>query len=299
MPATSDRWLAKLAKLRKGNNNAPHKPLLLLVFLELVESGKFVSGSLPLTGDLAFRFNTFFQVVKHRRPARPDVRLPFYHLHSDGFWEPRMSNGQPSHDPDTTAYVIPDSEFADACRDPEFRRLARQVLILTHFEPAERNWLYHLVGIPVPTDDEVARQAFFVHAHDAEAGGRNGRFRIDVVSAYDYTCALTGYRVTTIFSGAIVDAAHIHQFSESQNNDIRNGVALCKNAHWQFDRGLWSIDDDYRVLVASHAFSESSPNQKSLADMEGERLLLPSNPALWPAAEYVAWHRKNRFLRCA
>jgi putative restriction endonuclease len=42
------------------------------------------------------------------------------------------------------------------------------------------------------------------------------------VAAYNYTCALTRYRLTTIAGGSIVDAAHIHQFSDSRNNDPRS-----------------------------------------------------------------------------
>ena len=57
------------------------------------------------------------------------------------------------------------------------------------------------------------------------------------------------YRLVTIDSGSIVEAAHIHQFADSRNNHPRNGIALCKNAHWMFDEGLWSLDDDYRVLI--------------------------------------------------
>ena len=61
----------------------------------------------------------------------------------------------------------------------------------------------------------------------------------------------------TVTSGSIVDAAHIHRFADSRNNDPRNGVALCKNAHWLFDLGLWTLGDDYRVRVATTKFSES------------------------------------------
>ncbi len=292
-------WLGKLTKLHKARDNAPHKPLLLLVFLELVENGDFTGGSLPLTPELAYRFDTFFNVVQHRRTARPDVRMPFHHLKSDGFWSARTPSGELSDHRSTTAYVVPDPEFVEACHDPEFRRQARCILIATHFEPAERNALYHLVGIAIPTADEVTRAAFFETANDAENAGRSARFRIDIVSAYNYTCALTGYRVTTISAGAIVDAAHIHQFANSRNNDPNNGIALSKNAHWQFDVGLWSIDDDYRVIVATEAFSESSPNQKPLADMHGQRLLLPRSEVIWPSKIHLAWHRAHKFNRFA
>jgi putative restriction endonuclease len=291
-----ERWLGKLTKLNKARNNAPHKPLLLLVFLELVERGDFPGGRLPLTAELAYRFDTFFNVVQHRRTAKPDVRMPFHHLKSDGFWSAHMASGDISEHRATTAYVVPDPEFVEACRNPEFRRDARTILIAKHFEPAERNALYHLVGIEIPQHDLITREAFFDMERDAEDAGRSARFRLDIVSAYNYTCALTGYRVTTISSGAIVDAAHIHQFANSRNNDPKNGLALCKNAHWQFDVGLWTIDDEYRVLVAKEAFSESSPNQKSLVEMAGQRLLLPTYEAVWPAQVHLSWHRSHKFL---
>lgn len=292
-----ERWLARLTKLNKARGNAPHKPLLLLVFLELVENGDFTTGNLPLTPELAYRFDTFFEIVRYRRNAKPDIRMPFHHLSTQGFWSPRMTSGELSKHRSTTAYVVPDSAFLDACRDPEFRQQARRILIATHFEPAERNALYHLVGIAIPTTDEVTRDACFILPHDAENVGRSVRFRVDVVSAYNYTCALTRYRVTTISAGAIVDAAHIHPFSESRNNAPDNGIALCKNAHWQFDVGLWTIDDDYRIVVATNAFSESSPNQKPLSAMHGERLQLPESPLLWPSKTALTWHRTHKFAR--
>lgn len=292
-------WLNKLAHLKKARNNAPHKPLLLLVFLEMIERGEYVDGQLRLTPELAYKFDTFFDVAKHRRNARPDVRLPFHHLSSQEFWSPKTVAGDDSTHRSITAYVVPNPEFVDACRDPEFRRKAREILISTHFEPAEQNALCHLVGIEIPQSAAMTREAYFEKPDDAEIAGRSGRFRLDIVSAYNYTCALTGYRVTTISAGAIVDAAHIHQFSDSRNNDPNNGIALCKNAHWLFDAGLWTINDDYRVVVATDTFSESSPNQPSLLSMQGQRLLLPKDELIWPSQTHLAWHRAKKFRRFA
>ena len=135
----------------------------------------------------------------------------------------------------------------------------------------------------------------FVAARSIARGGRAGTFGNRTRVPYSYTCALTGYRVTTISSGGIVDAAHIHQFADSRNNDPQNGIALCKNAHWQFDVGLWSIAEDYRVLVASDAFAESSPNQRPLSEMHGQKLHLPQDKAIWPSQSYLAWHRTRMF----
>ncbi len=292
-------WLSRMAHLKKGTGNAPHKPLLLLVFLDMIENGEFDGSQLFLTPEMGYRFDTYFEVAKHRRSARPDIRLPFHHLGSQDFWVPKTQTGDDSKHRAITVSVVPNPDFVAACRDPEFRRQAREILIATHFEPAEQNALSHLVGIEITPSNIAVRDACFEKPNDAETSGRSARFRLDIVSAYRYTCALTGYRVTTISAGAIVDAAHIHQFADSRNNHPTNGIALCKNAHWLFDAGLWTIDDDYRIVIATDNFSESSPNQTPLAEMNGQRLLLPKNESLWPDKEHLAWHRSKKFRRFA
>ncbi len=51
-------WLAKLAHLRvdRSRGIAPHKPLLVLVVLELIESQELLTPTLQLSPALAFRF---------------------------------------------------------------------------------------------------------------------------------------------------------------------------------------------------------------------------------------------------
>ena len=117
-----------------------------------------------------------------------------------------------------------------------------------------------------------------------------------MVTAYDYTCALSGHRLVTRTCGTIVDAAHIHQFARSRNNALNNGISLSKNAHWLFDHGLWSLRDDYTVLVAGRHFAEVGPAALLLARMQGRRITLPANPSHWPAPQHLAWHRSHNFL---
>ena len=138
-----------------------------------------------------------------------------------------------------------------------FRDQARRLIAAKYFTGGERTALCALLDIPVPTESQMLRETAALEQTAAVEQGREARFRLTVIPAYNYTCALTGYRLVTVTSGSIVDAAHIHQFADSRNNDPRNGLALCKNAHWLFDIGLWTLDDDYRVRVASTKFSES------------------------------------------
>jgi putative restriction endonuclease len=269
--------------------------LLLLVSAGLAEEGKLTGPILPLTGELVFRFLAFWTAVAERRSQRPDVRLPFYHLSSDGFWTPLDEKGNRTSERRRAAAVRLDSEFLECLADPDFRLRMRRVLIATYFvDPGERAALYALVGFRAPPNDEVKADAR-LYEPDRERG-REARFRLIVVPAYNYSCALTGYRLTTVNSGSIVDAAHIHEFSDSRNNDPRNGIALSKNAHWLFDQGLWSLTDDYTVVVARERFDESGDAGLLLGQREGQRIQLPANPDYWPEKAHLRWHREHKFV---
>lgn len=290
-----DSWLRVLRKLRvdRSKGIAPHKPLLLLVLLEMIENAELPSPVLQLTPETAFRFSQFATIVAHRRTQRLDIRLPFYHLASDGIWSTFTKEGQESRDPKGTQYIRINEEFFRLAQSAEFRLVARTILIRTYFEPAEQVALASLVNITI--EDLDFAETIVRESETSYQRGRDVRFRLDIVAAYNYTCALTGYRVTTIDGASIIDAAHIHQFSESRNNDPKNGLALCKNAHWMFDQGLWSLDEDYRVIVADTAFEEATRDQKSLRDFHGSKIALPSNTNLWPDPQHLAWHREHKF----
>jgi putative restriction endonuclease len=289
-------WLQKLATLRidrARGNPAPHKPLLLLVILEMVEKGEITSRELFLSPDLAFRFSVFWSVVARRRKQPPEVRLPFHHLESSGIWQPLTADGQPSPDKKMTAMVRFDEQFFECLADYKFRDRAQRILIETepYFQPEERVALYSMLQIRPAASEIRENQELYKTSVQV---GRDARFRIEVVIvAYKHTCALTGYRMTTLAMESIVDAAHIHQFHNSRNNDPRNGMALSKNAHWQFDRGLWSVNDDYRVLVNREKFREEGMAGQRLTDFEGRRISLPDDPRYWPEQDSLEWHRRH------
>ena len=288
-----EKWLKVVSNLRVDRKGtiAPHKPLLLLVLAELAEQRKLTVKILPLTGELVFRFLAYWTVVAERRPQRPDIHLPFYHMRSDGCWTPLDADGQPTLERRRAVAADLDETFLACLNDEDFRKQMRRVLIAKYFvDFSERTALYQLVGLPVPPDAIVREDARLYEA--ARERGREARFRLTVVPAYNYTCALTRYRLVTIDSGSIVEAAHIHQFADSRNNHPRNGIALCKNAHWMFDEGLWSLDDDYRVLIDSKRFDESGGDELLLAPKAKTRILLPSDPNYWPDKAHLSWHRK-------
>ncbi|MBL9173802.1 MAG: HNH endonuclease [Verrucomicrobiales bacterium] len=297
MNPTSDRWMAELGRLRidRKDSPAPHKPLLLLTVIEMVEQGILQEPLLQLSGELSFRFLTLWPVVAARRNQPPEIWLPFFHLRTSGIWLPLDSAGRPTEERRQVVAARIDPEFFDCLLDPQFRNRLRVLLIDRYFsDPAERAALAEFAEVRLEQSgelrDEVAR---YEVAHRIV---REARFRLSVVPAYDFTCALTGYRLVTSAAGSIVDAAHIHPFANSRNNDPRNGIALSKNAHWAFDQGLWSLTDDCRVILAKERFREAGPPQLLLASLEGKRILLPKRKELWPDQRYLDWHRRNKLL---
>lgn len=291
----AEHWLKVVANLRVDRKGgiAPHQPLLLLVVAELAEEGKLVSSRLELTGELSFRFLSYWTIVAPRRTQKPEIFLPFYHLKNIGGWNPLDENEQPTLERKRAIIVELDESLFKCFQDADFRERLRRVLIAKYFiDASERAALYTLVGLPIPPDDIVKADAKLYEA--ARERGREARFRLTVVPAYDYTCALTNYRLVTATAGSIVDAAHIHQFADSRNNHPQNGIALSKNAHWMFDQGLWSIDDDYRVIVAESHFHESGNESLMLKSMQGKRILLPAKQSYWPDKAHLAWHRKEK-----
>ncbi len=296
--ATAEQWLGKLTNLKVDKargDPAPHKPLLLLVVLELAEQSASFGEVLALTPELAFRFCTYWGIVAYRRAQPPDIRYPFFHLKSDGFWSPLGDDGKSTSDRRATRFAFMPSDFVAFAKNPEYRDKARRVLIAKYFQPKELAALYALFGMPIPSDDEVSQDAAFKSPEDGAKQGREARFRINIVAAYNYTCALTSYRLTTITGTSIVDAAHIHQFSDSRNNDPRNSLALCKNAHWLFDNGLWTLTDDYKVIVAEGHFAEHGADQLLLRQYQGRKIHLPVDSGQWPSPLHIAWHRKKKF----
>lgn len=289
------QWLKVLSDLNydPASGVAPHKPLLLLVVCDLAEEGRLTGALLRRDGDLVFRFSSYWRIVAERRRTRPDVRLPFFHLRTEAVWKPLEADGRPAEDRNRAVLAQMDVSFLVCLTSADFRMLARRTLIAKYFEPRERAELYSLLGLEVPPDDIVAADATRFLQSDQSQAKRDAKFSVRVLPAYDYTCALTGYRMIAVNGTTILDAAHIHQFKKGGSNHPTNGIALTKTAHWLFDHGFWSITNDLRVIVAERLFEEAGEEAYLLKKMAGRQLLRPANLHFLPDPQSLTWHRQH------
>jgi len=64
--------------------------------------------------------------------------------------------------------------------------------------------------------------------------------------------------------------------------------------HRAFDRGLLSIDQDYRVIISS-GIIEDVQHTYSIKQLAGKQIHLPPSTKYYPAQENIAWHREHVF----
>lgn len=122
---------------------------------------------------------------------------------------------------------------------------------------------------------------------------RDGAFREVVLDNYESTCAVTGQKF--VYENIVeADAAHIIGKDVNGTDDPRNGVALSKTAHWAFDLGIFTISDQYEVIVHPDAGRAIAKNFRIL-EMDRKKLHLPSDKSFWPHHEALKWHLEQRF----
>ena len=113
----------------------------------------------------------------------------------------------------------------------------------------------------------------------------------NVRAAYSNRCAMTGLRLINGGGRPEVQAAHIQPVASKGPDSVRNGVALSATVHWMFDRGLISIGDDYRILVA-----QDHVPQDAIRLLNSNGLInLPEDATLHPNAQFLKFHRDEVF----
>jgi putative restriction endonuclease len=122
---------------------------------------------------------------------------------------------------------------------------------------------------------------------------RDRAFKYAVRAAYDNKCALTGLRLINGGGRPEVEAAHIKPVADDGPDTVRNGLALSGTVHWMFDRGLISIGDDYKILVANNRVPD---NAIRLLNQNG-MVNLPKDQTLYPNAHYLKFHRDQVFKK--
>lgn len=123
---------------------------------------------------------------------------------------------------------------------------------------------------------------------------RSIAFRSTVLEQYEETCAVCEEALRTPAGLIEVDAAHIVPRSLMGADDARNGFALCKRHHWAFDKGLFGVDDNRKVLVPKMV--SLIAQNSNLKKFHGHPIREAKVVALKVDPRAFAWHRTNLMI---
>jgi hypothetical protein len=124
---------------------------------------------------------------------------------------------------------------------------------------------------------------------------RDAAFRNIVLANYGHTCAVTGQRFHSPHH-VEADGAHIIGKDVRGTDDPRNGIALSRSTHWAFDRGIFTISDQYEVVV-NPKISNASVSKFPALEIDRRKIVLPADEHYWPHPEALAWHKQEVFDR--
>lgn len=316
MTALIEKYITKLKKIRVDRTHgvAPHKPILLISIFQLFANKNITDNKVYLTPELVALFrDNWSRLVTTQHDCR--ISYPFYYLRSDKFWFLKPKNIL--LDVNSMGGVVKSFAKLNEAIDygsfeEELFELLKQeincnifitVLLDCFFADTKNNFnngsgeLQDIEQKMLNEDavEYIAESKKLIReAREEEVFLRSSVFKREVPKIYNYTCCISGMKITSTENISMIDACHIVPFSESYNDTISNGIALCPNLHRAFDRGLIGIDEDYRVIV-SDKFVEIETNY-SLKMFEGKEILLPSIIAYYPLKDNFEWHR-TKFIK--
>ncbi len=308
---TLGKYLHAFGNLHRNKGLAPHKPILLLSILDEIGRGRITDNEIILTVELVAAFREYWQTL----PLPPGnwlerSYLPYRYLLQDGFWELVRNGeaitgkevGEPTSVPDTRArihFARFDADLWALTQDKPAREALRAHLLQTYFgiQPSQVQALVIADPLAAQLDKLIANAQSQPKPKQPKLGKesdveylRNRLFPRIVYAVYDNACAVCSLNVR-IGDSRVLIAAHIRPFAQFHDNHPSNGLSLCLNHHWAFDRGGFSIADDYTLLV--------SPQLTGTAGFvtPGTPIRLPSSDKCHPDPASLAWHRANLFLK--
>ena len=281
---------------RKGNERAPHKPLLILLALARLHNNqdRFLPYS-DVSRDLRGLLKAFGPQRTSHNPDQPFLRL------EKEIWALADSNGEVAERFRSYGIGKLVAEDIHGCfSDSAFELLSK------HRDTACRAALHLLhANFPESYHESILERLNFLGALGEkdpvssvkQQDLRDPQFRPAVLREYRKQCAICESNVRLEDSLLDLEAAHIMWHAVGGPDSVENGLALCSFHHKAFDRGAIGIEpvcDSYRVIVSSE-LNGSGPGTKWLLDFQDKEVATPQHEALAPQVEFVEWHLSEVF----
>ncbi len=289
---------------QRGDERAPHKPLLVLYAIGRLMRGDKELAYIDIKEDLINLLKEFGPPRRYYRPQDPFWRLrnekaSVWHIPNEYMIGETMRSNRIS----TGDAIIKDLEEygVGSFIDPIVRkfernhRLAYEVamnLLDAHFPITYYEDIFQAVGISYPT--QIRFYTTETETETRTTRPRDPRFRQKILNAYENKCAVCGFQVRLRDNLVALEAAHI-KWHRAEGPDIEsNGLALCSLHHKLFDRGAFRLSLDWEILVSQNA-NGSSGFDDWLMRFHSEPINFPQSRSYYPKAEFIEWHAEQVF----
>ncbi|MDF5572244.1 HNH endonuclease [Vibrio parahaemolyticus] len=277
-----------ISRWRRGDQRAPHKPLMLLYALSQYKQGherlfKFESEVDNQVKELLVQYGP------SRKAYHPEY--PFWRLanEKDPFWElkngeeciPRKSNTDPKKSELIKYNVMAGfdaSSYESLISNPEMIEKIASKLIQDNFPDTLQEELFVRFGFEVDTSTKQ----------------RDPNFRKNVLRAYNYRCAVCGFDLALDTVPIGIEAAHIKWKQYSGPCEVSNGIALCSIHHKALDKGVIAFDNHFRVLV-SPGTAGGVMVERLIWEYENKAINLPRDSSSYPSQVSLGWHVREVF----
>lgn len=319
---------------------SPYKPIFLLAVIELIDKRYILDNKITTSQSDYISFKKIFRNYQNilggsYKNKQYAFCQPFFNLVNDKhpdtgerFWHLEPNSGYPQIEDIRDAegrnrikteaklrefveYARFEDELWELLQDRESRIYLTDVIMETFFSGRNKEEVEEIIDTineeeEIPTKVVVEPKVTERKYTNKKSLLRNSLFSNSVTYLYQYQCAVCRLKIKTRGLRSykhIVDAAHIIPYSVSNNNRLSNGISLCKNHHWEFDNGCFSIDDKEYLIIASNNCDEEclnsveDLNRAPLRKYHGHQILLPKDEKYYPSREALIWHRNKHCIR--
>jgi putative restriction endonuclease len=298
---TPDELLKTFAELRvnkTGNRRAPHKPLLILHVLSRWQTeGKTEF----LYDDIAPALEPLLKEYGPPHVKNPQPSNPFWYLQSDGIWhltDPKDPNALKYMNRPNVSLFRNHGVFGSLSDDVWhhiqntqgfFTQIVRTILS-NHFESTLHQDIIDAFNLNVLLEGDITGALL----HPSIKANRDPQFRINVLRAYNYSCAVCDFKAWLDNTPVGIEAAHVQWFTHKGPDSVTNGVAMCSLHHKLFDRGVFTIDESHKIIISDAAHG-SSMYLHLMEHFHEQELREPKHSYDTVAERYREWHVKEVF----
>ena len=272
---------------QRGDERAPHKPLLVLYAI-----GKLLRSDARLLpySEVDEKLGNLLREFGPRR-KRYDTQLPFWRLQNDGVWEipaaykvNQTSSGD-ARKSDLDRYNVAGGFTKDVAHhlrnDAELVSKIVRDIMYEHFPRSIHGEILEAVQIELPPSGVGYAR-------------RDSNFMENVLKAYEYKCAVCGFDVRMRHQPTALEASHIKWQQAGGPDTETNGLALCVLHQRLFDRGAFSLSKQLKIMVSDEA-NGSAGFQEWLMRYHGQILSVPQRKSFHPDETYIVWHFREVF----